>query len=86
MVEDCSSLREHELANVHVYPNPTNGELTIQLEGDFSYEVHDARGRIIKLGKGLNTVQIDLMDAQAGIYFLHITNSIGQKVVRVVKN
>lgn len=86
VVEDCSSIEENDLTNVHVYPNPTNGELTIQLEGDFNYEVHDARGRIIKRGKGLNTVQIDLMDAQAGIYFLHITNSIGQKVVRVVKN
>ncbi|PHR26267.1 MAG: hypothetical protein COA38_15240 [Fluviicola sp.] len=86
VVEDCSSLLENELANVQVYPNPTSGEFTIQLDGDFSYEVHDARGRIIQVGNGLNITEVDLVEAEAGIYFLHITNSIGQKVVRVVKN
>lgn len=86
VVDECSSIGETDLADVQVFPNPTNGEFTVQLEGDFNYEVHDARGRIIEFGDGLNSVQIDLIEAEAGIYFLHITNSIGQKVVRVVKN
>lgn len=85
VVQDCSSLLENELANVQVYPNPTNGEFTIQLEGDFSFEVHDVRGRIVQSGNGLNTTEVNLVEAEAGIYFLHITNSIGQKVVSIIK-
>jgi len=86
VVQDCSSIREDELTNVQVYPNPTNGNFTVVLEGEFAYEVHDARGRIVQYGDGVNTVDINLSEAEAGIYFLHITNPIGEKVVRVVKN
>lgn len=86
VVEGCSSIKENELTNVLVYPNPTNGSFTIELEGEFTYEVHDARGRIIQIGDGLNTSEVDLKQAQAGIYFLHVFNVKGQKVVRVIKN
>lgn len=86
VVEDCSSLLKNELISVSVYPNPTNGEFTVELEGKFSFEVHDARGRIVLVGEGLDTTEVDLTQTESGIYFLHIVNSIGQKVVRVVKN
>lgn len=85
-VQDCSSLHENELESVSVYPNPTNDEFTIQLAGEFTFEVHDARGRIVQHGDGLNSAQVDLTEVQMGMYFLHITNDNGQKVVRVVKN
>ncbi|MFK7784079.1 MAG: T9SS type A sorting domain-containing protein, partial [Crocinitomicaceae bacterium] len=86
VVEDCSSIGENELANVQVYPNPTSGEFTVELDGSFTFEVHDARGRIVQYGDGMNTADVNLSETEAGIYFLHVINSIGQKVVRVVKN
>lgn len=85
-VQSCSAIHENELESVNVYPNPTNGEFTIQLEGEFEFEVHDARGRVVQRGEGMNTTQMDLTEMEVGVYFLHITNNIGQKVVRVVKN
>lgn len=86
VVEDCSSLQENELTNVSVYPNPTNGMFTIELDGEFTFEVHDARGRVVQRGSGFNTSEVDLKQAEAGVYFLHIFNNKGQKVVRIVKN
>ena len=57
------------LSNVKVYPNPTNGKLTIDAENYEGVEVYNVSGRLIIKSK-LNT--IDLEEQSKGLYLLKI--------------
>ena len=58
-----------------VYPNPFQDEIHItgldRLEGA-RYVVRDATGREFRSGEVVQDMTIDMRDAGAGIYFLHI--------------
>ena len=57
------------LSNVKVYPNPTNGKLTIDAENFEDVEVYDTSGRLI-IKSSLKT--IDLEEQSKGLYLLKI--------------
>ncbi|MEX1132721.1 MAG: T9SS type A sorting domain-containing protein, partial [Flavobacteriales bacterium] len=64
----------------NVYPNPNNGQFTIQLEGVIGsttlYTIHDATGRVVKQGSLLSTATVvELPDARAGMYFLQVVQN-----------
>jgi len=64
----------------NVYPNPNNGQFTIQLGGVIGsstlYTVHDATGRVVKQGSLVSTATVvELPDARAGMYFLHVVQN-----------
>lgn len=57
--------------NITVYPNPTNGQVTIQCEANKRLNLYDTRGSLIvsKQTTGTSTT-IDMSDLPKGIYFL----------------
>jgi hypothetical protein len=57
------------LSNVKVYPNPTNGKLTIDAENFEGVEVYDTSGRLI-IKSELKT--IDLEEQSKGLYILQV--------------
>ena len=57
------------LSKVKVYPNPTNGKLTIDAENYEGVEVYDTSGRLI-IKSALNT--IDLEEQSKGLYLLKV--------------
>lgn len=64
----------------NVYPNPNNGQFTIQLGGVIGsstlYTIHDATGRVVKQGSLLSTATVvELPDARAGMYFLQVVQN-----------
>jgi PKD repeat protein len=69
-------LSEADLAMFNIYPNPTNGEVTIavgsELIGD-SFELRDVTGKQLMSGtvESLKSV-IDLKDLSSGVYFLSL--------------
>jgi hypothetical protein len=74
-------------ASIALYPNPTNGILTLLAPGyaGHSYEITDQLGRSIQK----KTVQsenstIDVSNQPAGIYYLTIKNTGGNKTIRFV--
>lgn len=85
-VDGCSSLLESLLANLKVYPNPSNGILMIELEGDFSFELMDARGRLVESGSTSNSVELNIVNYNSGIYFVNVTSNEMSTTIRVVKN
>ncbi|TXH59505.1 MAG: PKD domain-containing protein [Bacteroidia bacterium] len=84
-VNQCSSI--DELAQqVKLYPNPTSSDLTIQLPGEFEFELLDARGRLVNSGKALDQTIIDIEKCNAGVYILNVKNTAFQHSFRIFKN
>lgn len=77
-----SAIPEYNQIEFKVYPNPTRGEITLELPAE-SIEsavvfISDMQGRIIDVKPISNTNStIDLSQQQSGIYFIRISN--GQK-------
>jgi lysyl endopeptidase len=86
VVNDCASLNEFALNNVSIFPNPIENEMSIKLEGNFDYEIIDARGRLITFGAGENLEIINTSNFQAGIYLVKIISNKNNSTFRIVKN
>lgn len=78
-------ISEGNAQNIHVYPNPTNQSITIASEGNFSYQLVDLSGRTIASGEGMNTEQVNIENAAAGIYQLTVSSATGQSSLKVIK-
>jgi hypothetical protein len=82
---------EHpEFAAVSVYPNPTSGNLMIDLGGlqpaeNSSVDLLDLAGRVILSVPAENqTIQLDLEDQSKGIYFIRVLLSDGSTLMKKV--
>ncbi|WP_070137948.1 glycine-rich protein [Crocinitomix algicola] len=72
-------------SQVEVYPNPTNGELEILLDGTFNFVILDINGKVLEQGVGLNIHQLNLNDLADGLYFLELSNNTGRITEKIIK-
>ena len=84
----CASVDEEAAPVITVYPNPSNGQFTVNVENDNieKIAVHDAAGRLVYLiehPEG-NSVHVDISKAAEGVYSLHIVTSTTDKYDMVV--
>ncbi len=91
-VSPSLSIKENELAGVKVYPNPTNGDITIDLgnnilEGEINFLLTDIQGRQI-MTKKLNGVinVLNLNKFSNGVYFLSVENGNKKTIKKIVLN
>ncbi len=69
-------ISKNEFANYKIYPNPTNGILYIESKLPISQiSVFNLLGQLIETNQ--NTNQIDLSNAEAGVYLLNIEDEKG---------
>jgi uncharacterized delta-60 repeat protein len=82
-----SGVIEISNTNILVYPNPTNGNITLEVSSDLvgkRYSIQDFSGRIILNRKISSTQeQIDMQDLARGAYYLSIENS--SSVTKIIK-
>jgi hypothetical protein len=91
-VQNCNwlDIQEEVFNGVSLYPNPSEGVvfITSDVTEAFDYVVTDAKGAAIAKAsgaiKGAQTNQIDLSNAETGVYFIRLSNSQAEKVFRVV--
>ncbi len=77
-----------------VYPNPSNGNFTVQFsnatQNEVKLAIHDMRGRLVmeKTYEGGNSFSqnIQLDNAQSGVYLLSVTDGERKEVKRIVVN
>ncbi|MBK9192868.1 MAG: T9SS type A sorting domain-containing protein [Crocinitomicaceae bacterium] len=85
-----SELTENNLGAVEMYPNPTNGNLTVDLsdvESEVvSVELRDVTGRIISSTTIINNkVNFNLNGESSGIYFVKVNGTNGSITRKIVK-
>jgi Zn-dependent metalloprotease len=78
--------------NLNIYPNPTNGQFTIDKINSidlFSAEIRDINGRFIKeidLSQMQSSQSIDISEFSTGLYFMKINSTKGSGVIKIIKN
>ena len=76
----------NEIGNISIYPNPTNGNFTLNVDQKYTMTIFDATGReVIARDVEMGTNQIDLTSNKTGVYFLRLINDKEVQTIRLVK-
>lgn len=86
-VDECLGLEDNTLSAVSVYPNPTDGKLTLAgLSEETAFKVISVSGQVVLNGKVSNTADtIDFSVFENGIYVLQLTQGQAIQTIRIVK-
>lgn len=69
-----------------IYPNPSNGNFNINLEGSFSVAIYNLAGNKVYLNNHAeNSLQVDLHSLPAGIYIVRVTGKNFSTVAKIIK-
>ena len=69
----------------HIYPNPTDGMVTIFAKGAFTYQLMSPKGDIILQGEGKDSEELDMEDLPAGVYMINVITEFGVQPMKVMK-
>ena len=76
---------EENAFNVEAYPNPMQNELTLKVEGQFNYEIHDLTGRKLLQGMGVGQTMISTESLATGTYLLSVYVNGSKQTGKVLK-
>ena len=91
-VNACTSLSKTGDANtdVKLYPNPTNGKLTVELSSSLTnagLEIVDLTGKVVFVATiNQNNTDLSLISLSNGVYFVKIKSNDLVKVLKIVKD
>lgn len=71
---------------ISIYPNPSRGQFTIELNEPAQVEIIDAIGKIVFSQQVNSGKQLINLESENGIYFLKITSSEKQRTERIIIN
>ena len=82
---DWGVKEDNATAFASLYPNPTTGQVTVTGKNLQQIEVVNLLGQRVTMVQGQGeTLQIDIADLPAGVYFVRITDEEGRKCVKKV--
>jgi hypothetical protein len=88
-VEACTGLSHNtSLSGLSVYPNPTSGALTLEVNGASaaSVEISDVTGRIVLTDATVGSkTEFDLSTLANGIYYVKVQSDASVEVVKIIK-
>lgn len=68
-----SGFEEFEQIDLTIYPNPSSNEFNIRInENILNVQVYNQQGQLVKFNYDADINQLDLVDNDQGIYFLHV--------------
>ncbi|MCG8576237.1 MAG: T9SS type A sorting domain-containing protein [Flavobacteriales bacterium] len=76
---------EDESLSFEAYPNPTNGNFVIELDGEFGYTLYNLVGERVFSGYAVNKEVMDMVELPAGTYFVNLTQGDSEQTIKVVK-
>lgn len=78
-------IEDNEATSIEIYPNPTSGLITINVEGTFNYTIVNVLGEVVITGQGNNIENVDLTDMNRGTYFITIESDDNIEVLKIIK-
>jgi len=89
IVNSCTGIEKHSaLKGLSVYPNPNNGEFTIELDNGINktVEVTDLTGRIIMNGNTeKDKLIVNIGHLANGVYFVKVKSNNVVEIIRIIK-
>lgn len=88
-VDLCMTVTENAAGNVSVYPNPTNGEFTVQLSGNATavVEIMNELGQVVNAFNMTSSVRlVDMKNFESGVYFIRVTTGDATTTHRLIKH
>ena len=87
MADDQVSLDESATSGVKIYPNPTEGMITIENDNNnlHSITVRDLSGKIVYQTTTSSEIVIDMTAFNSGAYFVEVANDKTRFVERIIK-
>ncbi len=78
---DLTSTEENLASSIKLYPNPTNGSITIELEGMQKVMVYNALGQVVfSKETNVDMLQLDLSSFENGLYWVKVMAQNGTAV------
>ncbi|MFP4469864.1 MAG: C25 family cysteine peptidase [Bacteroidales bacterium] len=91
LLEDCTGIQENEQAVMNIYPNPTNGDFTIQLSGNDVVEIElmNALGERVYVVSGVEingnlNRQISVNGLAGGLYYLSVKGETIYSIEKII--
>ncbi|MGE0638296.1 MAG: serine hydrolase [Bacteroidia bacterium] len=86
--ELTTGAEENSLSSeLKLYPNPVADELIIETgNGEFTFEISDATGQVVKKGTGKVKTQVETSDLAQGIYLVKLSTGNETAYRKLVKN
>lgn len=83
-IEDCSAVAETEAVVTTVYPNPTQGKVTIEAEDILSVSIYNIQGqKVHEASVNGNAFVYDFGSQSAGVYFIKVETAKGTETTKV---
>ncbi|MFP4605314.1 MAG: T9SS type A sorting domain-containing protein [Bacteroidales bacterium] len=90
--DEPNAITDQEELSVNVYPNPGNGNYSIELDGEMNESINvmvfNAVGKLVYQKKYKNPSSketINITNQNDGIYFLKVTSNKTEKVIKLIK-
>jgi hypothetical protein len=77
---------EEEISGLNVYPNPSNGIVNIEIEGNqtFLVQVNDVVGKLISEENINSNTTLNLQDLERGVYFVTVSDSQTSNTTKII--
>ena len=79
-----ANILESGLNRLNIYPNPVAHSFTVDWEGEFNYNLIDARGKLVMMGSAQQSEQIFIRGLSAGKYILQLSNESENTAVSII--
>lgn len=84
--EEPQSVNNINSSDIKIYPNPSSGVFTLDLQENASVKIFDIAGQEIYNKNVSGRSSIDIYDVKAGIYMVNITTDNSSTQIKIIKN